>query len=90
MTESWKEPEEDNMSIGELIDWLSAIPKERQHLQVKLSLPDAVYPVNSARLSFSNGELYYAEGLLKNRTTFEGIYLEINAERLWQSNKVQQ
>lgn len=81
-SESWKAPEEDNMSIGELIDWLSAIPKERHHLPVKIDVDEQVRPINTARLSFSNGNLYYAEGALKGRSTFDGIYLEINADKI--------
>ena len=80
MTESWKEPEEDNMSIGELAEWLMGIPLERQHLQVKLVWEGQIFTMNTASLAFTDGKRYYAEGLLKGRSTFDGIYLEIDAD----------
>lgn len=80
MSESWKGPEEDNISIGELAEWLMAIPENRRHLPVKVILGMRIIPLNISRMSFTDGERYFAEGLLKGRSTFEGIYLEINGE----------
>lgn len=85
MAESWKGPEEDNMSIGELAEWLLAIPENRQHLPVRFSVTafdgrEKISSLNVSRLSFTDGQKYYAESLLKSRTTFEGIYLEIDGE----------
>lgn len=81
MAENWKGPEEDNMSIGELAEWLAAIPKERQHLPVKLTWEGQTFTMNTARLGFTDGKRFFAENLLKGRTTFDGIYLEIDADQ---------
>lgn len=82
MSESWKGPEEDNMSIGELIDYLQALPASCKHLPVKVAQGEEVHNVNHSRLSFSNGVLYYSDGVMKTKSTFEGIYLEINMDKI--------
>jgi hypothetical protein len=82
MSESWKAPEEDNMSIGELIEMLQATPKDQQHLSVKLTWEGQVFNVNKARFSFTDGKRYFSEQALVALRTFEGIYLEIYADQM--------
>lgn len=82
MSESWKGPEEDNMSIGELAEYLLALPKSVHHLPVKLLWEGQIFPVNRARFDFTDGARYYAEALMKTKTTFPGIYLELYADKM--------
>lgn len=79
MSESWKAPEEDNMSIGELAEWLLSLPKECQHLPVKMGWEGNTCCINTAHLSFTDGKRYFAESYLKGKTTFDGMYLEVLA-----------
>jgi hypothetical protein len=79
LTESWKGPEEGNMSIGELAEWLQALPPRLQHLPVIVTFGELVANVNPKRLTFSDGELYYTPKTLSGMTTFQGISLEIDA-----------
>lgn len=74
----WAVPEEDNMSIGELAEWLRALPKEIQHLPVNLTSGERVFPINTKRMSISDGERLYSLGVLAGRNTFKGMYLEID------------
>jgi hypothetical protein len=82
MTQSWKSPEEDNMSIGELAEYLLSFPAEIQHLPVKLLWEGHIFPVNKARFDFTDGKRYYAESLMKGKATYTGIYLELYAEHM--------
>ena len=82
MSESWKGPEEDNMSIGELTEYLLSLPEQCRHLPVKLIWEGQTFNVNTSRFSFTDGKRYYAESLLRGRTTFEGIYLELYADQM--------
>ena len=74
----WAVPEEDNMSIGELAEWLAALPKEIQHLPVNIAAGEMVFPVNTKRMSISDGKRLYSLGAIEARKTFNGLYLEID------------
>jgi hypothetical protein len=78
MPESWKEPEEDNMSIGELVEWLQNLPTAMQHLPVNVLCGELRVSVNLKRLAFTDGERYYSSGALQFRQVFSDIYLEID------------
>jgi hypothetical protein len=80
MSESWKGPEEDNMSIGELKDYLSSIPTNRHHLPVKMICSGEAVEVNRARINFTDGSRYFADRILQGMGTFHGMYLEINGD----------
>ena len=77
--ESWKNHEEDNMSIGELAEWLSNLPKELQHLPVTVLYREVSVNLNPKRFSFTDGERYYSEKVLDQMKLFNGISLEIDA-----------
>jgi hypothetical protein len=74
----WAVPEEDNMSIGELAEWLADLPKEIQHLPVNITAGEMVFPVNTKRMNISDGERLYSLGAIEARKTFNGFYLEID------------
>jgi len=80
MTESWKEPEEDNMSIGELAEWLQKLPKEIHHLPVHLTRDMESFKLNISRMTISDGLRYYSLGALVGRSTFNGLCLAISAD----------
>lgn len=79
MPESWKNHEEDNMSIGELAEYLKALPQELQHLPVTITWENQVFNLNPKRFSFTDGERYYSEKVLDQMKLFNGISLEIDA-----------
>jgi hypothetical protein len=79
MPENWKKPEEDNMSIGELAEWLSKLPKELHHLPVTISWDNQVFRINTKRFFFTDGERYYSDKVLEQMRAYPGISLEIDA-----------
>jgi len=82
MTESWKEPEEDNMSIGELADYLKSLPQACQHLPVKITWEGLTVNVTTGRFDFTDGKRYYAKSYMEGQQTFSGIYLELFADQM--------
>lgn len=79
MPENWKTKEEDNMSIGELADWLKDLPESIQHLPVTVTWESQVFSLNPRRFCFTDGERYYSDKVLEGMKTFNGISLEIDA-----------
>lgn len=79
MSESWKGPEEDNMSVGELGEWLLALPKSMHHLPITVTCGDVAVSVNMQRLSFTDGSRYYSASVLQSRQLFTDVHLEIDA-----------
>jgi hypothetical protein len=72
-------PEEDNMSIGELIEWLQTVPPEHMHLPVTVTWDNQVFNLNSKRLEFTDGARYYSVKILETMKTAPGVSLEIDA-----------
>jgi hypothetical protein len=79
LAENWKKPEEDNMSIGELAEWLQALPNSLQHLPVTTVCGSVVISLHPRRFSFTDGERYFSDKVLEGMKTFNGISLEIDA-----------
>lgn len=69
-----------NMSIGELADWLKALPMSVQHLPVKIGRGDTSTEINEYRLFLTDGNRYFSIVSLKGMKLFPGVYLEIDAE----------
>ena len=76
----WAVPEEDNMSIGELAEWLLALPKEIQHLPVHITNDMQIFKLNPSRMAVSDGLRYFSIGALSTMKTFNGLCLDINAD----------
>jgi hypothetical protein len=76
----WAVPEEDNMSIGELAEWLQQLPEGIQHLPVKLVWEGQTFSLNPKRMDISDGNRYFSVGVLEGMKTFNGLHLEINAD----------
>lgn len=71
-----------NMSIGELEDFLRELPAELKHLPVKILNDGAggLY-IDPNNLTFTDGRRYYSLKSLEGRATFTGIYLEFCGEK---------
>lgn len=71
-----------NMSIGELEDFLRELPQELKHLPVKIldERAGGLY-IDPNNLTFTDGKRYYSLQSLKGRVTFTGIYLEFYGEK---------
>jgi hypothetical protein len=80
MNESWKGPEEDRMSIGELAEWLLDLPKGIQHLPITLVWEGQTFYLNPKRMDISDGSRYFSVAVLEGMKTFNGLHLEINAD----------
>jgi hypothetical protein len=80
MTESWKSPEEDNMSIGELAEWLLALPSYLHHLPVHLVVGAEAVRLNTSRMTISDGNRHYSIGALAGRATFTEMCLSISVD----------
>lgn len=72
--------EEDNMSIGELAQYLMSLPESIQHLPVKLLRNDETVNLINLRLSVTDGTRYYSTKVLEPMQTFPGMYLEITTD----------
>jgi hypothetical protein len=78
----WAVPEEDNMSIGELAEWLQQLPEGIQHLPVQVVWEGQTFSLNPKRMNISDGERYFSVGVLEGMKTFNGLHLEIDADKI--------
>jgi hypothetical protein len=78
----WAVHEEDNMSIGELAEWLQQLPEGIQHLPVQLVWERQTFSLNPKRMNISDGERYFSVGVLEGMKTFNGLRLEIDADKI--------
>jgi hypothetical protein len=72
--------EADNLSVGELEEFLFKLPSGLKHLPVKIIDGEKVFYLQLKNVTFTDGKRYFSLEALKQRANYSGIYLELYGE----------